>query len=198
MRFSLLNLVFLMTFVAMAVALWKLNSELVPLRVEVRRLRDEVGELYIEDPTKLHAIRVDSNNELEWKWRIWIPKGARYRLRGNGGPVAAAGYPNGGGTIHFHESGEVVVRYRIQRDPRDGKWYGSLHSEGMSVGRDEQPWVEWKSHLATGGGVGDVTCSFDVNETVDLIRRRVSEKAKNSTKVEDPAAGFQVWLEPMP
>jgi hypothetical protein len=183
------------TVIALSVTVVMLYRELGPLRNDVARLRSEVGELNIEDRTKLHVIRVDTDNELEWKWRIWIPEGRRFRLRAIGGSIPKEGYPTSGGTVDLSESGEHVIRYVIRRDPRDGSWRGSVHTQTASVGSDEHPWVEWPSSVSTGGGVSTSTQSFPDGEKVEIIRRRVSQ-AKSSANIENPAAGFMVWLEP--
>ena len=99
--------------------------------------------------------------------------------------------------MYLRESGEHVVRYRIRRDPRDGRWNGSTHTQAGSVGKDHQPWVEWSSRTSTGGGVGASTRSYETDQQVEIIRHRVSEKANSSANIEDPAAGFMIWLEPV-
>jgi hypothetical protein len=195
-RFSILTLMLVTAIVALSITVATLYREVGPLRKEVTRLRNEVGELNIDDPTMLHAIRIDTDSELGWKWRIWVPEGASYRLRGYGGQVPKEGYPSQGGTMYLREPGEHVVRYLIRRDPRDGRWNGSLHTRSGSVGKDHQPWVEWSSRTFTGGGVGSSTRSFETDQQVEIIRHRVSEKANSSAKIEDPAAGFMIWLEP--
>jgi hypothetical protein len=194
-RFSLLTLLLVTAIVALSVTVAMLYRELGPLRAEVVRLRNEVGELHVNDPAKLHAIRVETDSELEWKWRIWLPEGATYRLRGEGGPVPETGFPATGGTMYLREPGEHVIRYVIRRDPRDGKWYGSLHAQNGSVGKDLQPWVEWGSRTSTSSGVERRTQSFHPDETVVLIRHRVSQK-DSSEKMEKAAEGLMVWLEP--
>ena len=194
-RFSLLTALLVTTIVGMAIVLVVQWRALGPLRAEVRRLRDEVGELSVDDPTKLCAIQVDTRDELTWKWRVWIPENRVYRLRLYGEEVPAKGFPNEGGTIWLREPGECVVEYRITRDPRDGKWYGGLKAGPGSVGKDAQPWVEWKSRTSTTGGVGKDTRSFEPDQRVELTRHRVSQ-ADSSDDIEDPAAGFMIWLEP--
>jgi len=194
-RFSLITLLLVTTLVALSITVVMLYRELRPLRQEVARLRNEVGELHVADATTLHAIRVESGNELEWKWRIWIPKGTSYRLRGYGGSIPKEGYPTSGGTINFLEPGEQVIRYSIRRDPRDGQWYGTLQTQDASVGKDLQPWVEWPSHRSNAEGVGTSTRAYTAGERVVLIRHRVSQ-ATSSGGIEDPSAGFMIWLEP--
>ena len=196
LRFSLLTLLLVMAIVAMSITVAMLYVELRPLRKEVAELRAEVGRLNIEDPTKLHVMRVDTDNELEWKWRIWVPEGASYALRGSGGSVPQEGFPTDGGTMYLREPGEHVVRYLIRRDPKDNGWYGSLHLVGSgSVGKQNQPWVDWSSRTATSSGPGSATKTFETGERVEIIRHRVSQ-AKSSADIEDPSAGFMVWLEP--
>jgi len=101
-----------------------------------------------------------------------------------------------GGTTFLREPGEHVIRYLVRRDPRDDSWYGSLHTESGSVGRDPQPWVEWGTRTSTSSGVGKSTRSYETDQRVEIIRHRVSEKASSSTQIEDPVAGFIIWLEP--
>jgi hypothetical protein len=163
---------------------------------ENQRLRDELGELSVDDETQLHAIRTSSGEKLEWAWRVWIPEGHEYRLRGDGGQIPKEGWPHEGGTNYLRDAGEHVIRYRILKDPRDGKWYGSLSTRGGSVGKDHHEWVEWGSSTSTTGGVGTVTEAFpnDRDDIVELCRHRVSQK-NSTSKIEDPAAGFVIWLE---
>ena len=162
---------------------------------ENRRLRDELGELSIDDDTKLHAIRTSSGEGLEWAWRIWIPAGHQYRLRGDGGLIPKEGWPREGGTMYLRDAGEHVIRYRIVQDPRDGKWYGSLSTRSGSVGKDHHEWVEWRSSTSQTAGVSSVTQAFpDTRDIVELCRHRVSQ-ASSTSKIEDPAAGFVIWLE---
>src|SRR5688500_10564334 len=92
-RFSLLALIGLTTTIAMGIAIWLLYAEIVPLREENRRLRDELGELFVEDDTKVHAIAVRSTEDLVWKWRIWIPEGRRYNIHATGEQIPAKGFP---------------------------------------------------------------------------------------------------------
>jgi hypothetical protein len=196
LRFSLLNILFLMALVACGITILMLWREVGPLREEVRRLRDEAGMLVVDDPTKVHAIEVNTRDELTWKWRVWIPKGRTYIVRGNGGGIPMEGFPKDGGSMPIYEPGEHVIGYEIDRDRTNGQWYGKTTLAGTgSVGKDHQPWVEWTSRTSTGGGVPKSAQSFETGEHIELIRHRVSQ-ASDSSKIEDPSAGFMIWLEP--
>ena len=168
------------------------------LEVENRRLRDEAGELSIEDPSLFHVIRIDTDTEFEWAWRIWIPEGHSYQIKSFGGKIPKEGFPRPSNTIRVSEPGEHVVRYRIRRDPRDNRMYGSIWTRDVIAGKYEQPWVEWDYKTATTGGIGPGTSripAWQPGQRVELIRYRVSQ-ATLYDKIEDPAPSFLIWLEP--
>lgn len=198
-RFSLTTLVLLTTVVAMGITIATLWRELAPLRAENRRLRDEVGELSIEDRTKLHAIRVANTGELIWKWRVWLPAGRRYRLRSDGGPlqVSEEGFPEEGGSMYLEPpespGEEIWVEYRIRQD-RDGKWRGSMRTRQGSVGADSHAWVG-AGNMSTTAGVGESTVVAKPDERFLLARFRTAD-VSNSQDMPDPADGFMVWIEP--
>lgn len=202
-RFSLRSLIVVTMIAAMAIGLVALNrqNQQLAARNEVlsrmnQQLRDELGELSIGDETQLHAIRTKNGEGLEWEWRVWIPEGHEYRLRGDGGEIPEQGWLQRGGTIYLRKAGEQVIRYRIYKDPREGKWYGKLSTRSGSVGKDPHPWVDWGSTTTTTSGVGNTTRAFpnDGDDIVELCRHRVSQQG-STNKMEDPAAGFLIWLE---
>jgi hypothetical protein len=183
--------------VALSVTVALLYREVGPLRQEVRKLRDEVGHLSISDPTKLHAIRVDTSEELTWKWRLWIPEEQGYRLRSYEGEVPKSGYPSSGVTISRLKSGETWIDYRIRSDPKSGKLCGAMRMPGFRAGGDSHDWVQWPRKRSTLDGVTSSTHVFVPGQTVELIRLRVSKDAASAQDIEDPAAGFMIWLEPI-
>ncbi|MEX2138863.1 MAG: hypothetical protein WD894_06350 [Pirellulales bacterium] len=63
------------------------------------------------------------------------------------------------------------------------------------VGKFEQPWVEWRSRRYAIESVGRSTTDIAPDERVVLARHRVSQ-ANLTDQIEDPAAGFLIWLEP--
>ena len=76
-RISLLSALLFMTIAGMAIVIVQLWREVGPLRAEVRRLRNELGVLTVENPSRLHAIEVRTKDEMIWKWRIWVPERRR-------------------------------------------------------------------------------------------------------------------------
>jgi hypothetical protein len=195
-RFSIRTLLVVTAFIACGITIWQLQRVVGPLKAEVKRLRDEVGVLNIEDETKVHAIQVRTNDELRWKWRLWIPPGRKYVLRTAGGMVPKTGFPSEGGTISIYNEGEMWVEFKIMRDPKSGTWEGSMVTSTGSVGGGEQKWVAWGRRMGSGEGVGTTTQVSEPDEVLVLGRHYHSQTAKDSTKIEDPASGFIIWLEP--
>lgn len=198
-RFSLLNLLLLMAVVAMGITIAQLRSELVSLRAENERLRDEVGELTITDPTKLHAILAPGQGELVWKWRVWVPARRTYRLRSYGGlgKVPESGFPDDGGTLYLRpanngEGQEVWVEYRIEKG-RDGEWRGRLRTATGGVGVELHPWANSKSLGSRNVGVLTSTAVAEEGKPFLLMKYRILEPG---TDIPDPADGFMVWIEP--
>lgn len=196
-RFSLRTTLLLFTIAAMAFTIWRLNAELSPLRAENRRLRNEVGELAIEDESLFHAIAVRTSEDYFWKWRIWIPKGHSYKLIYQADSASQYGSGESTSAFTISEPGEHWVEYRISRDPVSGKWMDRMLTEQGSVGSSQQDWVDWPDKTSTTDGVGRNTESVPAGQKVVLIRCRVSQ----GNRVDQngvPSAGFIIWLEPAP
>lgn len=195
-RLSLLSLLLLMTIVGMAIVIARLWHEVGPLRAEVRKLRDEVGALSIDDPKKVYAIQVRMTPDYVWKWRVWVPEGRSYLLKYAGENIPKAGIPKPNGFITVNKSGETWVQYNISPEAAATRWAGSLQTPGGSVGGASQDWVKWKRQVSSGESVVHTTKEFEPDKVIVLARHRVSENAASSNQIEDPSGGFMIWLEP--
>jgi hypothetical protein len=198
-RFSLFSALLLMTIVGLAIVVVQLWREVGPLRADVRRLRDEAGALSIDDPTKPCAIQVRTANDVTWKWRLWIPKGRAYVLNYASENIPKQGFPASHSSITLDEPGETWVEYQIAPDSTSGSgiWMDHLRMlNGASVGSRQQDWVKWKRRVGTGESVSYTTKVSEPGELITLARERVSQTATDSSKIEDPSAGFMIWLEP--
>jgi hypothetical protein len=201
-RFSIRALLAGMVVVALLIHGYLLTARNQRLEVENRRLRDQLmrfrdkaGALTIEDESQLHAIRIETDNELQWTWRIWIPAGRTYRLCSVAGRVPQAGFARPGETITLSQPGGQLVHYRVQKDPRDGRWYGALSTTKTTADKDEHPWVEWNSKASLTNSIEMSTQVFSPDERVLLVRKRVA-RDMSTVKAEKHSAGFLIWLEP--
>ncbi len=185
-----------MTIVGLAIVTIRLYREVRPLRAEVRQLRDEVGVLSVDDPTKVYAIGVRTSPDYIWKWRVWIPEGHAYLLKYAGETIPKSGIPTARGYITLSSPGETWVQFKISPAEGATRWDGSLAAPGGSVGSVSQDWVKWKQYVGAGDAVGYMTKEFEPDKVIVLKRHRVSQTVTSSTQVEDPSAGFMIWLEP--
>ena len=92
LRFSLSTLPLLATIIGMALALGLLWRQVAPMQKELLTLRNETGQLSINDPSKAYALEVPTLEQNRWRWRFHLPAGVRYVLidgqvlRPNSGP----------------------------------------------------------------------------------------------------------------
>lgn len=76
-RISILTALLLMTILGMSIVIARLWREVGPQRAELLTRRNEMGQLFITDPQKAHAIGVDSKDSETWRWRVYLPKRPR-------------------------------------------------------------------------------------------------------------------------
>ncbi len=201
LRFSLLTALLVTTIVALAVLVVAQWREVGPLSTEVQLLRDEVGELSIEDPTRLHAIELATDDRETWRWRVWVPAGGAVAAKFKWGDVSRTGFPHDAAEIDL-QPGESVITLRAERGQADGQWKCTLQTEG-GVGEtvaipDGAAWFDWTgSDCLEGTGIGRST-SVENSDKAEflLMRYRVVhyEDLVNGQLPEGPVPGFIVWL----
>ncbi len=219
LRFSILNALLLMTIVAMAMVIVRLWREGDLWRAEVHQLRDEVGQLSIEEPTKVAAIRLLSLDESTWKYRIHVPQGQRLGLvlkvnevPQNGLPAiwrppsathpgrwSSSMLPNG--HYLFLGEGEHVVTVGIATNEEGNRCVGlewheiatGFRTNLKSIDVDALHWPR----VDPGGfeeGVGRSTQVMDGEKEMVLVRHRVPVGSAPLGQLTD---GFLLWLEPI-
>lgn len=196
-QFSLITVLLVVTIVGLAmmvVLLWKKSSA---TQAEVRGLRDEVGRLVVDDPSRVHVARVRTPGEHTWKWRVWIPEGKSYALKFRMSQVPATGFPTNVTTFQLGQTGETWVEYRIEPHAPPADWADLLSTpiQSHSSSPEELNWMSKSRSTVDGEGVGYTTQSSEAGSRVLLYRHRVSEKATSSKLIEDPSEGFIIWLE---
>lgn len=79
-RFSLLTALLLMTIVGLTIVMVQLWREVGPLREANRSMRAMVGQLTIEDKSKVYGLQIPTLEENRWRWQIYLPPGGRNKL----------------------------------------------------------------------------------------------------------------------
>ncbi|MEX2310076.1 MAG: hypothetical protein WD738_21065 [Pirellulales bacterium] len=194
-RISLLSALVLMTIVGMALVIALLWREVGPLRAELKHLRDKFGALTIEDPTKCHAIRLDSHPSFTWNWRVWIPDGQVYELRYITEDIPRRGLPEGQPILTLHGPDEQWIGHRIRKDSDSAKRMSQLVTQQGTFMGSEQSWIG-KNRTGEIDGVQTTTEVFAPGQTLELVRCRYSRMEDNSD-YDKPGDGFMIWLVPI-
>jgi hypothetical protein len=204
-RFSLLTALLLMPIVGLAITVYLQHSELRSLRKETQFYRDEYGILTIGDRSKIHAIQLRTNEDLAWKWRIWIPEGQTVDLARISGDVPRTGFPPADRVSRFRsiQPGEHTLSIAIRKNEVSGDWEFVSEFQGVmsrtTLPADQQ-WFTQRAKLASSmGGVGreTKTAGFDEEGKFLLYRFRAVAGADSSAPLDtdDPLPGFMIWLE---
>jgi hypothetical protein len=200
-RISILTALLLMTILAMALMIAHLWREIVSMRAELRALRDETGRLSIEDPTKIYAMGIRTNDQLLWKWRIWVPDGAKVFLGAKWGDVPVTGVPKNVEMDQL-EPGEQWIEMRVDQDPKDSVWRASLESKRWKHRLPLPPEDCWWTWPQGAGllieGVQHETGSEGKPGEPLIITRDRRDHSNGSVQLQAskaPSAGFIIWLE---
>ena len=205
MRFSLRSFLLVLFVLALTgshlYTSWKLHDA----RREILMLRTELGYLTIVDPDRLNLIQTPKEG---WhSWRVYVPPGARYVLRGAAAQIPATGHPHAGQTeildVDMPE-GEFTLKARVERLEDEWKLKVDLSRGGgaMISCKDEEmrnwagPTQATKVRATLRGEKGVETFARD--ESFDLIREH-EWHVKGNTPLGPPGPkpgyGMLLWIE---
>lgn len=221
-RLSLSTALLLLTIVGMAIVMVRLWIEVEPLRADNRRLRGEIGELTVDDPTKIYAMQLSRAGFRSWRFRVYLPVTSSqkpYWLR-----IATAGIPLSGpaeqwsGSGSTLPSGEHVIDVDVlpEKDS-DGRnivvvTRGTDESH-TSMKSDQYPDFEPKEPADYSWGwqsVGSEQEVFDPTSPVTLLRFRPQRKTVlgrdsqgritqwQNGEINEPTEGLFIWIDQEP
>jgi hypothetical protein len=198
-RLSLLSALLLITIIGMAIVIAQLWHEVGPLRKEVRDLRNEVGRLSIDDPTKVHAIEVRTNEQHSWKWRVWVPENEKVSFHTKWGNVPRTGVPANCPPAPL-APGEQWITMRVMQDQQSKEWFAQYETNGSGFGlriKNEDCWWNWSKDAMMAEGVQNQSVAqLDPKEPLILTRyRTVPSGNSDDLRVDAPTPGFIIWLE---
>ena len=211
-RISLLTFLLLATVLCLSISHWITSRELSSAQKELRILRDEQGHLSVEDETKFHAVAIDSDEPNTWRWRLFLPKGARYQWN-----IACDEIPQNSPPMHagvvgvsnepYWETGNIVLVTARLRPVDDGNWVLNVSSKigdsknqmsGTSLTIPSEK-IEWMTSISSTDGrvIGSRgTEIVDPNGPIILLQRRPCEKQPDESyrPSKNTMPGFMVWL----
>lgn len=216
-RYSILNILVLMTIIALAICVVLLWRDAEFARGVARSLRGEVGQLTIDDKTRVIAIQVRQPDPHLWRWRVYLPPGRLYKLRQAAGPLPSrvgmkdkdwltAVKNNQYGYLGEHSGnemqGELVFEASLFRQ-EDGWRFVTRPGDDVSVFRSTflGDWLGDSSRIERGDVSKNAQRVFERHEPIILLHlvkpilKPTAGGAIQSTEDPKPAEGIVVWLE---
>lgn len=222
LRFSLLNLVLVMTVVAMALVIYRQQGKIKGLTQTVA----DAGFLSVGDQSQYHAIYVPTYDELTWRWRVWLPEGNTYEFSALCNRIPPAGYPGPGdgrdivyqGRMLYSEDGlgsqvegygpgEYVVTYAIRKNEstagydltvrvEGGKWMGTSHP--LSMNGDAPSWENDRRSATTVEGLESNRQRVESGEQLLLMKTQRYEDGELIPTLESAEKpGLMFWVQPI-
>jgi hypothetical protein len=217
LQFSIRSLLLFTLFAALVLTSLLMYRRLSEAERELSKLRREAGYLKIEDESLFHAITVPCDEPLTWKWRIFLPKGSKYRWTlASGDAIPQSGLPKGqfcsmssDEQIPRSKGVEAVVTAVIRKDPEpdNKRWFfrvslRSVDDNANSVAETSIPDDLMRkiiqSHCSETAQIGQLNQETrKPGETIDFLKCRLGEPTSpNSWTISpNPQPGFSVWLE---
>lgn len=178
----------------------------------------ELQRLAESDPTRIHATTLSTHNRMGWKWRVYLPPGKDWAIKGAIGRIPGLGHQPQERDIISHDiaradqSRIIALEGHISRDPYDG-WLLTVEADrsvfsGVEFAvwdLDRTPDIEEVTDYVTGkrefasltGGPGDIgRVTTKINDELVLVRWRYEPKVDPPPPGPDRRLpGFVVWIE---
>lgn len=227
-RFNIKALVSLTTIVGLLIVIVQQWREIGPLRAEVRRMRNELGYLLVDDPSRAYVIGMRSFENDSWKWRIYLPPGGKYALCERSGrfPSRAThsedswfdevrNSASGMGSTSFNMEGEFVLEGRLIKEGdswvfvtdrinmEDGRVISSIRSR-ITVEPASGDWLSDRRARINFSDTSPEQKCFQQGKPIlllNMVRPEITELPNGSFDSEVPqgeADGFAIWIEPVP
>ncbi len=166
---------------------------------ELHDLRIEQGILVVEDASKIQVVRVDLQQPMTWRWRVYLPPGRSYVVGQQTSGILPDGFPPLGSSIGGLRPGENTVTAKVQRNERS-EWALLVYVNDTVMMKADVPnapnrWPERSSGARSRFAVSE---SFDPSQPTELLRYRASVAGAPGITPEPPpggADGVLIWLD---
>jgi len=214
-KISLLSFLLVFSLVGVVFSHWHTSKKLHSLAQEVNKLRNEAGYISVEDESQLHAISLDTGEANTWKWRLFLPKGRRYKWNiaceniPASTPPAKPGVSSVSNEPYWESETNVLVTAKL-REKSNGDWTMIVSSKigdsndqmggsTLTIPAEKIRWLatEGSTEVRLLGSRGTVT--RDPQGPIILLQRRPCEKQPNGgyQPSKGPMPGYVIWLSEM-
>ncbi|HLX62310.1 MAG TPA: LapA family protein [Planctomycetota bacterium] len=184
------------------------------LSAEIHALKEQFGFLTIDDPTKIWARSVETDENYKWKFRVYVPRDGSYRIGVQTENVVPAEIDRN--YANYHTLGKVkrgefvidaqIVRLTDERGilqlrvPKNDVTDVRLNSYGAFNVKSPATWF-YKTYESKGPQAH--SCRWvDEDKPMELLSVKM-EKTIGDTEdfnqaVRDPGPGVLIWLEKEP
>jgi hypothetical protein len=211
-RISLLTFLLLMTTLALAISLWQIGQDIVPLRNTIRELREELGQFNVADLKRVHVQRGETVTGSTWKWRIYLPdQFSLFVAEGKWGELMPGDFVNWKQRNNLQERslslnsvGQFTLELAVEE--YGGQWWIKTATKNKVRGTTQLKGV-WYSELPKQVQYSDASYErvsiTDATEPIVLLYMRRGEKEQVgdsfvTKQVSGEADTLVIWLEPPP
>jgi hypothetical protein len=210
-RFSLLTLLLLTALLLVSVSHFVTSRRLDATQAALRQANNDLGQLTVDDANKLHAISLPTFQHQQWRWRVQLPSGQRYRLRWLVDNVPQEGVPQAPRVNQIQlidqyakpiATGEPFILTLALTKNAEGQASLTFAVPNRSTTiplKDQAAWA------ASDSGIGWSTWTAGMQGTESVVKtqpmmllryRRGKEVPGGWTVEKNPTEGIAVWIEP--
>lgn len=214
-QFSLRTLLILIAALALLMSLARAmlqlhetNAELASAQLEIRRLKIEAGHFPSVDKSKVNLLALQSLTPLKWKWRIYLPKGTRYKINYTFKDISPEGVPNKAGGLRGYsldtpeEGAELTLHLAKDFDGNGMRYVDDSSGSTSGMGKLDAEIIRTQllGPVSWSQAGNRAPATFDPEEPIVLLRFRPQEGSdeKGWAPATEPTPGIMVWLTPLP
>jgi hypothetical protein len=199
LRFSLRGFLAMVGVIGLLISNTIAVRELSEIRGENRRLRDELGYLNIDDPSQVHVAAARSQDELQWRWRVYVPEGKQMAVFVQGDQSDTANVATNRVPL---EPGESSLDIAIAARPGGGcrfkmttenRLRGTSGTYEASMPAEISNRLNWQSEVIQLRA--DQTFTFGDDGPLVLLREHFPESLLFGGTDDNQRVGLRVWID---
>ncbi|MEW4564292.1 hypothetical protein AB1K70_17270 [Bremerella sp. JC770] len=176
-------------------------------QMEIDALRRELRSLDTSDRKNVHVIAMETNQDMVWKWRIFIPPGKKFNLKSMVGTISDRSFPEGAMVTPI-EPGEGVLTCSVTRNAggdwdQDVRYVSGAHvaTSTLKVFDSSMAWYGKQGSSTTSGSITTSMGqqSFSGEHRIELLRFRrwIQDQPNVKFAPTESTDGILFWLEPV-